>query len=117
MPEGRPSPEGRDGKGSPGPLCGRPTVADVAKRLGVLRYVVSHALTTPLPDDLAEWTKGWPAEQVQALWARFDERRDEICASVRSVGLWDVLTPQERAFLSTRRTRCRFSPCSTGCGG
>lgn len=79
----------------------RPSAEQVAKRLIVLKYVAGYALTTPPRDMLMQLFERWDEGERTRFKHDAEVKRNEYWGHLRTVGLWDVLSPEEREFAST----------------
>ncbi len=79
----------------------RPSAEQVAKRLIVLKYVVGYAMIAPPRDMLMQWFESLDEGERTKFKHDVKVRRDEYWGYLRTLGLWGVLSPQEREFAGT----------------
>jgi hypothetical protein len=82
-----------------------PSASDVAKRLIILKYQVVHSMAVPPNEVLAEMSKGWSQNQRDDLFNEFRRRSDKLVASMKSAGLWNLMTKEEQQFLGSAPPR------------
>ncbi len=79
----------------------RPTAAEAAQRLLILRSQVAHAVLNPPPTYLAELLQESSEVDKKKSIQEWDEKRNYLCAALRVSGLWEAMTPDEQRFVST----------------
>jgi len=79
----------------------RPSAEEVAKRLVVLKYVVGYAVATPPRDMLKQWLESLSKSERTNFARDAEVWRNEYWKNFHTLGLWSVLSPQERTFAST----------------
>jgi hypothetical protein len=75
----------------------RPTANDAARRLIILKHMVASALVVPPPDMLQQLTAKWGAEERDTFQRQTESQREQLWRGLRDAGLWDHLSPRERA--------------------
>jgi len=76
----------------------RPTARDVAVRLAILGYVVTHAMAAPPEDARAGLLHGRSESEVADIKSAFMAAADKFWGPVRAGPLWRCLTPWEQEF-------------------
>lgn len=79
----------------------RPSAADAARRLVVLKYVIGYAVAGPPRDMLESLFEKWSADDRQKFSADAEARREQFWEPVRQSGLWQYVTPAERELAAT----------------
>ncbi len=75
-----------------------PNPRDVAERLLILKYYIVYSFTAPPREMLAELMEKWSDEERQDFISTAEEKRDEFWFRLKDHGLWEQLSPSERAF-------------------
>jgi hypothetical protein len=78
-----------------------PTLANVHRRLRILRWQVSHARSLPHPDQLREARTRLSPIQWESLHGNWKQGRDGLCAYMRQAGAWERMTRDEQTFAET----------------
>ena len=78
-----------------------PTEKEVLRRLACLTIVVRHALRLPAPDVTVSLLEQLPEPGRDEMRQQLGARRDAFVAGLRGAGLWEAMTPTERALLET----------------
>ncbi|MBE0599429.1 MAG: DUF4272 domain-containing protein [Desulfuromonadales bacterium] len=73
---------------------GRPSAADVARRLVILKQVVAYAALVPEIKLRNQWSAG----EQESFTSQAVERRDQFWQGMQQAGLWPQLTPAEREY-------------------
>ncbi len=79
----------------------RPTAQDTARRLLIFGYLIAHAITNPPPSFLAEQLEAMEKAGRKKKEDELNEKVTLVRASLRLLGLWDLMTDDEQKFLST----------------
>lgn len=80
---------------------GLPSNEDAFNRLQVLRFVVSHALSTPPRDILDDLMANWSELEQKRFEKESLQRSQEIVDIMKEAGLYEEASPEEREFLGT----------------
>lgn len=78
-----------------------PTDKDVYMRLLVLKYVIAHALSSPLRDMLPEITGKWSQEEVVRFEQESQQQSNKMFLSMKELGIHHAISPQEMRFLQS----------------
>lgn len=74
----------------------RPTAADAARRLVILKHIVASALVAPPRDMLQQMTAKWDADQRDKFKRQAESEREQFWRGLRDAGLWQHLSPREQ---------------------
>lgn len=77
------------------------TGSDVVRRLLVLRALVSYAHIMPPRYVFESAYPQWSATDKKDFQAQLNQTSQEYCQKLKASGLWDAVTPQERAFFQS----------------
>ena len=80
---------------------GPPSPSDAMSRLIILQHLLVTALAAPPPHVLSEVLRSSPAPDVDELLGELEARRRESTGALQDSGLWTLMAPAERAFLTT----------------
>ena len=79
----------------------RPDSQDAARRLAILKFVVLHA-TTAMPRGMIESIfEGIEGKEKQQFERETEQAKDALQNALRTYGLWNFVSPNERTFFST----------------
>ncbi|HEX5104527.1 MAG TPA: DUF4272 domain-containing protein, partial [Pirellulaceae bacterium] len=73
----------------------RPSAAQVAERLVVLKFIVAHAMIAPPRDMLNEWMRSWPPHEYAGFEREATARNKAFWQKALDAGLWEELSPEE----------------------
>lgn len=82
----------------------RPTAAEAAQRLLALKYVAVDAHAAPAFGILETLQPGWTEIQRRDFVQAGEAERDQYWKQIRASGLWRVLSPLERAYVTTPKS-------------
>ena len=75
----------------------RPTAADAARRLIILKQMVLSALVAPPREMLRQMSSKWSAHESEQFHQQAEAQRDQFWQGLRDAGLWHYLSPREQA--------------------
>ena len=75
----------------------RPTPQDAARRLLILKHIVASAFAAPPRDLFRRMTSQWNVEENTTFQQQAELQRDQFWEGFRMAGLWQYLSPSERA--------------------
>ncbi len=79
----------------------RPSAEQAARRLIILKHVTIHAMATPPRDMLKQLFASWSKSEQDKFQRDDVEIAKDYQARMRALGLWQDVSPEERAFLAT----------------
>ena len=80
---------------------GPPSPSDAVSRAVILKHLLVTALATPPPDLLSTLSSSSTAAEQQAFLDELRARRRESVRALQESGLWELMSPAERSFLTT----------------
>ena len=79
---------------------GPPSPSDAVSRAIILKHLLVTAMATPPPDILSAVSSSSTATEHQAFLEELRERRRDSVSALQESGLWDLMSPVERSFLT-----------------
>lgn len=79
----------------------RPSAEDAARRLVILKHIIASALVAPPRGMLQQMTAPWGADERDQFARLAEAQRGEFWTALREAGLWQHLSPLERAHAET----------------
>ena len=76
----------------------RPTAADVARRVIVLKHVVAWSMIAPRRDMLREIVAQWDESEMAGFKQQCEAMHDQFWQDFREAGLWEYMSPSEKLF-------------------
>jgi len=86
----------------------KPSAQDVAKRLLILKYVVVQALALPPQDLIQNLFSRWSKDEQRVFTKEFAERTNQVVSSLKSNGLWKLMTKEEQEFIQSVPPKIKY---------